>query len=320
MGKDDITTMSDQQPNYYNPAQDNQQVYAAYNQVQQGQNVDQQGYGQQYQSNYGQQGYGQQGYGQQYQQNYNQQGYGQQYQQSYNQQNAANVMNSIKNVGNQFTGNVKKMGVSVYCLLGIIGAMLLILVPFMNFASIHVNETVTENHTPLKVKAADGLTLFEMAKLSGTVDRSVNYIVQETLGYSASKYMNYTPSSLADMLDAQESAILWEMQDELDTAIKKNSANEFFGTAHLILKGKIALHVTPILILLAGIGMLVFSVVNLKVPKFVCAGVALASLIWLMICSSHFFAIMGIGAVALIVGIILSIVSAILDKGTVAAY
>ena len=66
--------------------------------------------------------------------------------------------------------------------------------------------------------------------------------------------------------------------------------------------------------------MLVFSVVNMKVPKLACAGVALVSLVWLMICSSHFFAIMGIGAVALIVGIILSVISAILDKVTVAAY
>lgn len=317
MGKDDITTMSDQQPNYYNPAQDNQQVYAAYNQVQQGQNVDQQGYGQQYQSNYGQQGYGQQGYGQQYQQNYNQQGYGQQYQQSYNQQNAANVMNSIKNVGNQFTGNVKKMGVSVYCLLGIIGAMLLILVPFMNFASIHVNETITENRMAMKLKASDGLTLFELAKLSNTIDKNVGIIASDMLG---SYGYTMTTGMLADQLDAAESSALWELQDELGTTVKKSSANEVFGTMHLLLKGKIALLITPWLILLAGIGMLVFSVVNMKVPKLACAGVALVSLVWLMICSSHFFAIMGIGAVALIVGIILSVISAILDKVTVAAY
>lgn len=304
MGKDDITTMSDQQPNYYNPAQDNQQVYAAYNQVQQGQNVDQQGYGQQYQSNYGQLGY-------------DQQGYGQQYQQSYNQQNAANVMNSIKNVGNQFTGNVKKMGVSVYCLLGIIGAMLLILVPFMNFASIHVNETITEDRMAMKLKASDGLTLFELAKLSNTIDKNVGIIASDMLG---SYGYTMTTGMLADQLDAAESSALWELQDELGTTVKKSSANEVFGTMHLLLKGKIALLITPWLILLAGIGMLVFSVVNMKVPKLACAGVALASLVWLMICSTHFFAIMGIGAIALIVGIILSIVSAILDKGTVAAY
>lgn len=313
MGNDDRTSISDQQPNYYNPAQNNQQVYDAYNQVQSNQGYNQQAY---------QQNYNQQAYGQQYQQNYNQQaygqqGYGQQYQQNYNQQSAANVMNSIKNVGNQFTGNVKKMGLSVYCLLGIIGAMLLILVPFMNFASIHVNETVTENRMAMKLKASDGLTLFELAKLSNTIDKNVGIIASDMLG---SYGYTMTTGMLADQLDAAESSALWELQDELGTTVKKSSANEVFGTMHLLLKGKIALLITPWLILLAGIGMLVFSVVNMKVPKLACAGVALVSLVWLMICSTHFFSIMGIGAIALIVGIILSVVSALLDKKTVAYY
>lgn len=315
MGNDDRTTMSDQQPNYYNPATD-QQVYNAYNQVQQNQgynpqvNYSQQPY---------QQAYNQQGYGQPYQQQaYGQQGYGQYQQQAYGRQNTTNAANSIKNVGQQFTGNVKKMGLSVYCLLGIIGAMLLILVPFMNFASIHVNETVADRNISTKVKVADGMTLFEMAKLSVTIDRNINAVAESVIGYSASRYMNITPSYLADTLDAQESSLLWNMQDELGTTVKKSSANEVFGTLHLLLKGKVMLLITPWLILLSGIAMLFFSVVNMKIPKLICAGVALASLIGLMICSTHFFSIMGIGAVALIVGIILSVVSAFLDKPAIA--
>lgn len=315
---DGRTTLSDQQPNYYNPAQQtNQQVYDAYNQVQNnpayGQNA-----GQQYQQAYGQQPYGQV-YGQQYQQTYDQQtGYAQPYQQAYGQQPygqpqaSNNVASSIKNVKNQFTGNVKKMGINIFCLLGIIAAMLLVMVPFMNFASIHVNEKMSEDGVSLHVKAADGMTLFELSKMSNTVDRSVGLIGASMLGYSY-RY-NITTDSLADMLDAAESSALWELQDELGTTVKKSSANEVFGTAHLLLKGRIALMITPWLILLSGLALLVFTVVNMKVPKLVCAGVSLASLIWLMICSSHFFSIMGIGAGALIVGIILAVVSAFLDK------
>lgn len=325
MENDNNTVYSNQQSQFYTPqpsvdAQqlNNQQVYDAYNQVQQGQQSFDQSYGaqgyagQNYQQNYDaqyQQGYAQQGYGQVYQQgyaqSYNQQGYVQ-------QQPGKRVSDSIKNVKSQFTGNVKKMGLSVFCLLGIMGAMLLIMVPFMNFASIHVNQTLAEDGIAVKVKAADGLTLFELSKLSNTVDRSVGVIASQTMGYSY-RY-NVSTDSLADMLDAAESSALWELQDELGTTVKKGSANEVFGTAHLLLKGKIALAVTPWLILVSGLALLVFSVVNMKIPKLVCAGVSLVSLIWLMICSSHFFSIMGIGAVALMLGIVLSVVSAFLDK------
>lgn len=322
----ETTSFSNDQPNYYNPAQptNDQPAYEAYNQVQQNQAYGQdasQAYGQQYQQMYAQQPYQQQAYGQQYQQAYGQQpyqqqAYGQPYQQPYGQQprNGKNVADSIKNVKNQFTGNVKKMGINVFCLLGIIGAMLLIMVPFMNFASIHVNETVSEDGVSLKVKAADGLTLYEMSKLSNTVDRGVGLVASSLMGYSYRYNYNVTTSSLADMLDAAESSALWELQDELGTTIKKSSANEVFGTMHLLLKGKVALMITPWLILLSGIALLVFSVVNMKVPKLVCAGVSLASLIWLMICSSHFFSIIGIGAIALMVGIVLAVVSAFMDK------
>ncbi len=269
----------------------------------------QQSYDQQYQQPYAGQPY-QQSYGQQYQQPYA----GQPYQQSYGQQprTGKNVADSIKNVKNQFTGNVKRMGINMFCLLGIIGAMLLIMVPFMNFASIHVNEKISEDGISMKVKAADGLTLYELSKLSNTIDRGVAKAGDYLFGYAYGT--NISTSSLADMLDTAESSALWELQDELGTTIRKSSANEVFGTMHLLLKGKAALMITPWLILLSGIALLIFSVVNMKVPKLICAGVSLASLIWLMICSSHFFSIIGIGAVALIAGIILAIVSAFLDK------
>ncbi len=335
----DLASFSNAQPDYSNSVQQtsDQAVYEAYNQVQQSQAY-QQSYGQQYQQPYAGQPY-QQSYSQQYQQPYAgqpyQQSYGQQYQQpyagqayqqSYSQQyqqpyagqprTGKNVADSIKNVKNQFTGNVKKMGINMFCLLGIIGAMLLIMVPFMNFASIHVNERISEDGISMKVKAADGLTLYELSKLSNTIDRGVDEASSQmgSLLFGYSYGANISTSSLADMLDAVESSALRELQDELGTTIKKSSANEVFGTMHLLLKGKAALMITPWLILLSGIALLIFSVVNMKLPKLVCAGVSLGCLIWLMLCSSHFFSIIGIGAVALIVGIMLAVVSAFLDK------
>lgn len=333
MENDDKTVyMNNQQPQFYTPDQpmnnaqqvNNQQVYDAYNQVQQGQMQQSGGYaaGQQPSFNqaYGQQGYigqpYQQAYGAQYQQGYAQpypqQGYGQPY--AYGQpQPRKSFADSVKNVKTQFTGNAKRMGISLHCLLGIIGAMLLIMMPFMNFASVHVNQTIADDDMVMKVKAADGLTLFEMAKLSNTIDHSVSVLASQLFGYSYG-YVMSTDSIAAALETAENSDVMDDIEDDIGTPIRKSTENEAFGIAHLLLKGKVALAVTPWLILVSGIALFVFSVANMKIPKLVCAGISLGSLIWLMACSRHFFSIMGIGAVALMLGIVLVIVSVFMER------
>ncbi len=331
MENDDKTVYANQQPQFYMPDQpmnaqpaNNQQVYDAYNQVQQGQMQQPGGYaaGQQASFNqaYGQQGYAeqsyQQAYGAQYQQGYvqpyPQQGYGQPY--AYGQpQPRKSFADSVKNVKTQFTGNAKRMGISLHCLLGIIGAMLLIMMPFMNFASIHMNQTIADDDMVMKVKAADGLTLFEMAKLSNTIDHSVSVLASQLYGYSYG-YVMSTDSIATALKAAENSSAMDDLEDEIGAPIRKSTEKEVFGTAHLLLKGKVALAVTPWLLLVSGIALFVFSVANMKIPKLVCAGVSLGSLIWLMACSRHFFSIMGIGAVALMLGIVLAIVSVCMER------
>ena len=331
MENDDKTVYANQQPQFYMPDQpmnaqpaNNQQVYDAYNQVQQGQMQQPGGYdaGQQASFNqaYGQQGYAeqsyQQAYGAQYQQGYAQpypqQGYGQPY--AYGQpQPRKSFADSVKNVKTQFTGNAKRMGISLHCLLGIIGAMLLIMMPFMNFASIHMNQTIADDDMVMKVKAADGLTLFEMAKLSNTIDHSVSVLASQLYGYSYG-YVMSTDSIATALKAAENSSAMDDLEDEIGAPIRKSTEKEVFGTAHLLLKGKVALAVTPWLLLVSGIALFVFSVANMKIPKLVCAGVSLGSLIWLMACSRHFFSIMGIGAVALMLGIVLAIVSVCMER------
>lgn len=331
MENDDKTVYANQQPQFYMPDQpmnaqpaNNQQVYDAYNQVQQGQMQQPGGYdaGQQASFNqaYGQQGYAQQSYqqayGAQYQQGYAQpypqQGYGQPY--AYGQpQPRKSFADSVKNVKTQFTGNAKRMGISLHCLLGIIGAMLLIMMPFMNFASVHMKQTIADDDMVMKVKAADGLTLFEMAKLSNTIDHSVSVLASQLYGYSYG-YVMSTDSIATALKAAENSSAMDDLEDEIGAPIRKSTEKEVFGTAHLLLKGKVALAVTPWLLLVSGIALFVFSVANMKIPKLVCAGVSLGSLIWLMACSRHFFSIMGIGAVALMLGIVLAIVSVCMER------
>lgn len=312
----------------------NQQVYDAYNQVQQGQMQQSGGYAAGQQPSFGQ-AYGQQGYTEQpYQQAYStqyQQGYAQPYQQQgYNQpypqqgygqpyaygqpQPRKSFADSVKNVKTQFTGNAKRMEISLHCLLGIIGAMLLIMMPFMNFASVHMNQTIADEDIVMKVKAADGLTLFEMSKLSNTIDHSVGVLASQLFFGNSYGYVMSTDSIAAALETAENSDVMDDIEDEIGTSIRKSTLNEAFGTVHLLLKGKVALAVTPWLILVSGIALFVFSVANMKIPKLVCAGISLGSLIWLMACSRHFFSIMGVGAAALMLGIVLVIVSVFMER------
>ena len=273
----------------------------------------------QYQQQYTQQPQYQQQYTQQpqYQQQYNQ-GYGAQYGQQMQQpygyaqqpQVASKLVNGAKNVKNDFTNKVKNMGLSTWCLLGIIGAMLLIVAPFMNFASAHVNEKVSEDGIHLKVKASDGLNLFELSKLSGTVDNAVDEYNSLARDYGMDKM---DKDDLVDELDDEIDDMVDEMDDDYDVDVE-NSAKEIGGMAHLVLKGRAALLITPWLMIISGLGLLVFTVINDKKFKIIFACVPLVCLLWLMICSSHFFAMMGIGVWAMVVGIALGIVSAVKDQ------
>lgn len=231
-------------------------------------------------------------------------------QQGYVQQaprQSVNLGAGIKKVQSQFKGRVNRMGLSTFCLLGIIAAMLLIVAPFMNFASIHVNQKIEEEgyitDINIKIKASDGLNLFELAQLSATVDR-----VFDKMGGFVDK------DDIADELEDAEDDAVDEMEDEFDTDIKKSSVKETFGTLHLVLKGQAATAVTPWILIICGLGLLIFTVINNKVAKLVFSAVPLVCLIWLMLCSSHFFSIMGIGAWAIILGIVLGVVSALQDK------
>lgn len=256
-------------------------------------------------------GYGQPGYGQP-----NQQMYGGASMPGYSmpqQPNMGNLGAAFKNAPGEFAGRVKRMGISAFCLLGIIAAMLFLAAPFMNFASIHVNEKVeipsyysygmgSLYGSKVNVKAGIGFNLFELSQLSGTVER-----LADRLGGGADT------DDLADALEEAEDYLIRELEDEIDTNIKDSSVKEVFGTAALILKGRAAVLITPWILIVCGAGLLVFTVTGHRKLKLVFSLVPLACLIWLMICSGHFFSIMGIGAWAIILGIVLGLISAVKD-------
>ena len=276
------------------------------NQPQQGYGATMPAYGQQYpQSGYSQSQYPQTGYGQM------------QYQQPYGQQFSAQmskVAGNVKNIKNDFKGKVSSMGLSMWCLLGIIAAMLLIVSPFMNFATIHIStkynyesynysidKTVNHNY---KIKASDGLSLFELSKASGTVNRFLKDSPEP-------QYLN--KDTVLTYIDTLESLAQRELREE-DIDIKTSSINEAAGIAKLLVKGRFVLLISPILIIICGLGLLIFTVINNKLFKIIFSAVPIVFIFWIMACSSHFFSMMGIGAWALLAGVILGLVSAFLDK------
>lgn len=318
---------NNQQQQYQQPQQPQQAQYQAQYQQPQYQQAQYQ------QPQYQQPQYQQAQYQQPYGQPYPQQAYGQPY-----PQQPSKLMANAKDVKNEFVSSFKNLGLSLWCLLGIIGAMLLVVAPFMNFASVHINQKVTvpgeyiaeavydmdddmdyddykdlkKKTAPVKLKvaAADGMSIFELAKLSNTVDKLFDQYNKIARTANA---MTLDKKDIADYADSASGMIVMAVREEAGINVEKTT-KEAVGLISILTKGQLALNITPWLIIIAGLGLIVFTMINKKVPKLVCSGVALLALIWLMICTTNFFAVMGIGAWALIVGAALGVASAFLDK------
>ena len=235
------------------------------------------------QPQYGQQMYGQPQYG---------------YQQAPKQPNKA--MENIKDVQNQFKKKVSKMGLSTFCLIGIIAAMLLIFGPFLNFASAHYSDKV-DIGKKVKISVSDGLNLFELSKASNTVNRVCDKLKVDK------------KDIIEELDDFDTDDVIDAVEYETDVKVKKGVVNEGLGIVYLLLKGTAALMITPWLIIISGIGLLVFTVINNKKLKLVFSIIPLACLLILILCSSHFFAMMGLGAWVIVLGSAGGIVSAIKD-------
>ena len=103
------------------------------------------------------------------------------------------------------------------------------------------------------------------------------------------------------------------IEDETDVKVDEKPVKEAIGIAYLAVKGKAPLMLSPWLIIIAGILLFVTTITKDKTMKIVFSAIPLVCLIWIMICSSNFFTMMGIGAWALIIGSGLGIASAIKD-------
>ncbi|MBE5953266.1 MAG: hypothetical protein E7257_03795 [Lachnospiraceae bacterium] len=273
-----------QQP--YGQPQYNPQMQHPYGQPQ---------YNQQMQQPYGQPQYGQQPYGQQM---YNQ--YGQPVKQG---PSAVDKFKSkVGSVKGDFANRSKQLGLGLWCLLGLIGAMLLVFAPFMNFASVHYSDKIEG----VKVSVADGFNMFELSKISNSVDNVVDYANDE---WDA----DIEKSDITDLIEDYEDEIVDEIEDETDVKVDEKPVKEVIGVAHLAVKGQIPLLLSPWLIIIAGILLFVTTITKDKTMKIVFSAIPLVCLVWIMICSTNFFAMMGIGAWALIIGSGLGIASAVKD-------
>ncbi len=287
----------------YGQPQDAQQMQQPYGQPQYGQQM-QQPYGQPQYAQQMQQPYGQPQYGQQ--QMYNQ--YGQPVKPAKPAKQGPSAMDKLKGkVGTMkgdFANRTNQLGLGLWCLLGLIGAMLLVFAPFMNFASVHYSDKVEG----IKISAADGFNMFELSKISNSVDNVIDYFNDEW-------DMDIEKSDITDELDDIDTDdITDEIEDETDVKVDDKPINEVMGTIHLAVKGQVPLMLSPWLIIISGILLFITTITRDKIMKIVFAAVPVVCLFWLVLCSSHFFSIMGIGAWALIFGAGLGITSALKDN------
>ncbi len=277
----------------------NQQMQQPYGQPQYNPQM-QQPYGQpqynpQMQQPYGQPQYGQQPYGQQM---YNQ--YGQPVKQG---PSAVDKFKSkVGSVKGDFTNRSKQLGLGLWCLLGLIGAMLLVFAPFMNFATVHYSDKVEG----VKISVADGFNMFELSKISNSVDNVVDYANDE---WDA----DIEKSDITDLIEDYEEDIADMIEDETDVNVDEKPINEAIGVAYLAVRGQVPLLLSPWLIIIAGILLFVTTITKDKIMKIVFSAIPLVCLVWIMICATNFFAMMGIGAWALIIGSGLGIASAVKD-------
>ena len=96
--------------------------------------------------------------------------------------------------------------------------------------------------------------------------------------------------------------------------VKPGIVKSGLGIVYLVIKGTLVLLLTPWLIILSGLGLLIFTVINNKNLKLVCSIVPLVCLVLLFICSKYFFSMMGMGAWVIILGSAGGIVSALKDN------
>ncbi len=296
------------------------------------------GYGQQYM----QTGYGQTGYAQQnMQQPYSQAGYGQQMYGYVPQKPKAEI-------GKKFKTEMSKMGIRPWCLVGIIGAILLIIAPFLNFASIHFNEKLDRKEVKelvyearylddfnIRFNVTDGFNLFELSKLSNTLYRVADVaeikrkeILEELEeaedvvddaekhdGYYYIEEDDYYGDDYDDYYDDY-----YDYYDDDDYGVElypdymHSTVKEALGTAHLVVAGKLPLMLSPWIFIIAGIMLFVFSIANVKAGKIITSLVAAATLLWLILCTKFFFSMFGMSVIVLFIAVVCGILSAIKDK------
>ena len=300
--------VNDSQPMQQPYSQPMQQPYGQPMQQPYGQSM-QQPYGQPMQQPYGQpmqQPYGQpmqQPYGQPMQQPYGQPyGYGQQMPQQPVQRQTSEALTKLKNkVGDtkkEFSNRAGQLGLGMWCLLGIIGAMLLIFSPLMNFVSVHYEDRILGE----EVNVTDGLNMFELSKLSNNVDE----VIDEVDDLDKDEVIEY--------LDRYNGSLPAFVEEYLGIKINNIPTDESKALSYLALQAQIPLIVSPWLIIISGVLLFITTVTKDKKMKIIFSSIPLLCFLWLALSTTEFFYISGIGAWTLLLGIILGAVSAFNDK------
>lgn len=249
----------------------------------------------------------------------------------YSQGNYAGASVSIQaGSGEVYITKQQKRKAEIFKIIGIIGAVLLIFSPFLNFATIHLRASANSQFSGYVSEGFPSLyELFEEDE-EGTGESEVNQETEDEksvrlnygldlfelrlLGSNFTSLKEYSASDMKAFVQGNE-----ELRDELvynmywelfGLYIDESGIEEALEIINFSALGYLALCFVPFIMIISGIMMLIFSVIDGRVGKIIFSIIASAGFIWLFISSKSFLAIIGPGAIVMVIGIITCLVCA----------
>ena len=217
----------------------------------------------------------------------------------------------------------------IFKIMGIIGAVMLLFSPFLNFATIHLRasaDSVFADYVSSGLSMADALfggeqeteELKEPEEDEEVISVALNYGLDlfelRLLGSNFTSLKEYDSSEMKALVQSNqelEDELIYNMYWELfGLYIDEGGIEEAMEIINFSALGYLALCFVPYVLLVSGIMMLIFSIIDGRTGKIIFSIIPMAAFIWLYVSTRSFVTIIGPGALVMGVGILISLVCA----------
>ncbi len=248
----------------------------------------------------------------------------------YSQSNYGGASASVQTgPGEVYITKQQKRKAEIFKIIGIIGAVILIFSPFLNFATIHLRASadsrlskyVEEGFPDLEEvfeESREDVATEEDEDLGDENAVKLNYGLDlfelRLLGSNFTSLKEYDKSDIEAFVNANEALedeLIYNMYWELyGIYIDETGIEEALEIINFSTLGYLALCFVPFAMILSGIMILIFSIIDGRVGKILFSIIALVGFGWLFVSTKSFITIMGPGAIVMVVGIIICLICA----------